>query len=189
MAKDREDVSMNSKTRWHFAGAAVLALAVGLLIASTVSAQTAPAPANPGMSVCPGPAMMGGGFGRGPAVGGFGPGAMHEAVANALGITSQEMWDAQAAGKSIATLAQERNVDLTTVVAATVAAHSAQLEAAVKAGTFTQAQADAMTAFMKGRIESAFGASTAVGPRGFGMMGGRGGMMGPGFGPAWRTAP
>ena len=59
---------MNSKKRWRIARAAVLALAVGLLVASTVSAQTAPTPANAGISVCPGPAMMGGGFGRGPLV-------------------------------------------------------------------------------------------------------------------------
>jgi hypothetical protein len=113
---------------------------------------------------------------------------MHEAVASALGITSQELWTAQAAGKSVATLAQERNVDLTTVIDAAVAAHSAQLDAAVKTGTLTQAQADAMQAFMKAGIESGFQGTAAVGPRGFGMMGGRG-MMGPGFAPPWRTAP
>ena len=54
MVKDKEGVSMNSKKRWRIAGTAVLALAVGLLVASTVSAQAAPTPANPGMTVCPG---------------------------------------------------------------------------------------------------------------------------------------
>ena len=97
--------------------------------------------------------------------------------------------DCPCGGTSIATLAQERNVELARVVDAALAAHSAQLEAAVKAGTLTQAQADVMTAFMKSRIESAFAATATVGPRGFGMMGGRGGMIGPGFGPPWRTAP
>ncbi len=181
---------MTDKRIWRLGSAAVLGLAVGVLIATTVSAQTAPTPANSGASACPGPTMMGGGFGRGPAMGGFGAGVMHQATADALGITSQELWDAQAAGKSIASLAQERNVDLATVVDAALAAHSAQLQAAVNAGTLTQAQVDAMTGFMKDRIQSAFGATSSTpGPRGFGMMGGRG-MMGPGFGaPPWRTAP
>ena len=114
---------MNSKTTWRYAGVAVFAVAIGLLIASTVSAQTPPTPARPEHERVPGPAMMGGGFGRSPAVAGFGPGVMHEAVADALGMTSQELWTAQAAGKSIATLAQERNVELTTVVDAALAAH------------------------------------------------------------------
>ena len=38
--------------------------------------------------------MMGGGFARGPAAGGFGPGMMHDAVADTLGMTSQELWTA-----------------------------------------------------------------------------------------------
>jgi hypothetical protein len=170
---------MNSKTKWLLGGAIAFGLLVGSVVATGASAQTMPARGTPGAGFCPGPAMMGGGFG---------PGVAHEAVASALGITSQELWDAQAAGTSVATIAQAHNVDLTSVVDAALTAHSAQLEAAVKTGTLTQAQADAMTAFMRARIESGFQGSTAVGPRGFGMMGGRG-MMGPGSGPPWRNAP
>ena len=173
---------MNGNRTWRLGGAVVLGLVAGLVIATTVAAQPGPPPASPGTAVCPGPALMGGG-GFGP-----GPGVAHEAIADALGISSQDLWTAQASGKSIATLAQEQNVNLGTVVDAALAAHSAQLEAAVKAGTLTQAQADAMTAFMKTRIESAFSATTGLGPRGFGPMGGRG-MMGPGFGPRWQQQP
>jgi hypothetical protein len=162
-------MSMNGNTKWRFGAAAVLGVLVALLIGTVASAQTAPGPANPGTGLCPGPAMMGGG-----------PGITHEAIADALGITSQELWDARLAGKSIATLAQEQGVALSTVVDAALAAHSAQLGAAVEAGALTQAQADAMTAVMRSHIESAFAASGMMGPRGFGMMGGHG-MMGPRF--------
>jgi len=113
---------------------------------------------------------------------------MHESVASALGITGQELWDAQAAGKSVATLAQEQNVDLTRVVGAALAAHSARLDAAVKAGALTRAQADAMNSFMKARIENGFTSTTAVGQRGIDMMRG-GGMMGHAFGPPLRNVP
>ena len=97
-------------------------------------------------------------------------------------MTSQELWDARAAGKSVADVAKDKNVDLITVVDAVLAAHTAQLDAAVKAGTLTQPQADTMTALMRSHITTQFQATSAVGPMGNGMMGGHG-MMGPGFGP------
>src|SRR5688500_8546090 len=106
---------MNSKTKWRLGAAAVLGVLVALVIATTAAAQAAPTPGNPGAGVCPGPVMIGGGFG---------PGVAHEPIASALGITSQELWDARAAGKSVATLAQERNVDLATVVDTALAGHS-----------------------------------------------------------------
>jgi hypothetical protein len=143
MEKDEEDLSMNGKTQWLLGSAIGLGLLVGSVVATQVSAQTAPTPGTSGTSFCPGQA---------------------------------------------ASIAQEQNVDLSKVVEAALAAHSAQLDAAVKAGTLTQAQADAMKAFMKARIESRFQDATGVAPHGFGMMGGRG-MMGPGFGPPWRSAP
>jgi hypothetical protein len=68
-----------------------------------------------------------------------------------------------------------------------LAAHTAQMEAAVAAGWLTQDQADAMTALMTSRLERGFAAGHGM-MGGWGMMGG-GGMMGPGVGPAWRTAP
>ena len=91
---------MNGNRTWRLGGALALAVVAGLVIAATVSAQPAP-PTAPNASVCAGPAMMGGAFG--PYSGGT-----HEAIASALGMSSQELWTAQPAGKSIATLAQER---------------------------------------------------------------------------------
>jgi hypothetical protein len=126
--------------------------------------------------------MMGGGFGPGPHVGAHGAGVGHEAIANELGVTSQELWDARAAGKSVADLAQENDVDLAKVVDAALAVHTAQLEAAVNTGTLTRGQADAMTALVRSHITTQFQATSAVGPMGNGMMGGHG-MMGRGSGP------
>jgi hypothetical protein len=179
---------VHSKMKW-FAGAALAGgLLVGSLVATGASAQTATPPGSPGPGFCPSYSMMGGGVGPGARVGAFGPGVEHEAVAKALGITSQELWDARAAGKSVAELAKEKDVDLTKVVDAALAAHTAQLDAAVKAGTLTQTQADATKALMKGRIDSQFQTTAVSGSWGPGMMSGRG-MMGNGFGPRGRGAP
>jgi hypothetical protein len=132
--------------------------------------------------------MMAGGVGWRGATPGFGPGVEHEAIAGALGITSQELWDARAAGKSVAELATEKGVELSKVVDAALTVHTARLDATVQAGTLTQTQADAMTGFMKSRIETQFQANGSFGAWGPGMMGGPG-MTEGGFGPRGRGAP
>jgi len=102
--KDKEEAPVQSKMKW-FAGLALTGgLLVGSLVATSVSAQTATPPGSPGGGFCPGYGMMGGGFGPGARVGAYGPGTDHESIAQALGITSQELWDARAAGKSVAEL-------------------------------------------------------------------------------------
>lgn len=63
----------------------------------------------------------------------------------------------------MAELAQDKNDDLSKIVDTALAAHTVQLDAAVKAGTLTQVQADAMQALMKSRIESHFQTATASG--------------------------
>lgn len=171
---------MRINTRWVVAGV----VAAGLLAASlatAVSAQPAPGPAAQA-TTCPLGGMMGAG---GLA---FGSPSMHDAVASALGLTSQQLWEAQAFGTSIGTLAQEQNVDLQAVVDAALAVHTARLESAVNNGTLTQAQADAMSAFMKRQITTAFQTAASGASFGFGMMGNHG-MMGPGSGPRWGGAP
>ena len=78
-------------------------VAVGLLAASFATAVSAQPGRDLGRDdICPVGGMMGAG---GPA---FGSMPMHDAVASALGLTSQELWEAQAAGKSIGTLAQKK---------------------------------------------------------------------------------
>ncbi|HEX8969740.1 MAG TPA: hypothetical protein VF937_17790 [Chloroflexota bacterium] len=141
---------MQRRKRWTVTGVAVAgALLLGAIGAS---AQTAPTPGTPRAGLCPAHGLVGGGFGpAGPAaLGTSGPAAVHEAIASALGVTSQELWDARAAGKTAAELAAEKNVPPHTVVDAALAAHTAQLDAAVKAGTLTQAQADAINQVMGG---------------------------------------
>ena len=137
-----------------------VALAGGLLVggalAGTAFAQQAPVDPNAcpmGFGDARGPGR-GQGVGAGPGAGrsrGFGPaagqpGVAHEAIAAALGMTSDELFAAQRGGKTVADLAQEKGVDLETVVTAAVGAHKQALDAQVQAGQLTQTQADQMQA-------------------------------------------
>jgi hypothetical protein len=80
--------------------------------------------------------------------GGGGPGGHVEAVsdasvvAKAIGITEAELQTALAGGKTVAQVAADHNVSTQTVIDALVADGQSELDAAVKAGTMTQAQAD-----------------------------------------------
>jgi hypothetical protein len=99
---------------------------------STSTATTAPN-ANPGTSTnCPG--MPGG------------PGGMGSddiaAAANALGMTEAQLTTALQGGETLAQVAAGQNVAVQTLIDAMVAAEKAELQAAVTAGTITQAQAD-----------------------------------------------
>src|SRR6266542_1477883 len=159
---------MQGKMKWLAGAALAGGLVVGSLVVTGVSAQNATPQGSPDAGFCPGLGMMRGAFRPGASVGAFGPGAEYEAIASALGVTIQHLWDARGAGKSVADVAKEKNVDLTRVVDAALAAHTPHLDAAVKAGTLTQAQADAMTALMKSRIESQFQTTAGSGPWGNG---------------------
>jgi hypothetical protein len=130
------------------------------------------------------------GFGTGPRVGagpwsGGGPdagpvgqaGTMHQVLADALGMSTDELFAAQRSGKTIAQLAQEKGVDFETVVTAVLEAHDKALEAQVAAGRLTREQADWMDAHMEANIRAML-----AGQHGPGMMGGPGfGVRGPGF--------
>jgi hypothetical protein len=87
-----------------------------------------------------GPGQMGG---RGPGrMGGPGGAALMDATAKALGLSSEALRTQVQSGKTITEIASAQNVDLKTVHAAMFSAYKTQLEAAVKAGKLTQAQAD-----------------------------------------------
>lgn len=107
---------------------------------------------------------------------------IHTKVAEALGLTLDELNTALAAGKTPATLAQEKGLDLTKVQAAALAAHEEALAQAVKDGKITQVQADALkTRLTEGQIMGAMGLGKMGGRHGRGgpMMGGQmGGAMG-----------
>ena len=92
---------------------------------------------------------MGGGMGGG---GGMGMIQSHDAAAKALGMTSDELYAAVQGGKSLADVAKDQEVSVATLVKAMVADAEADLAAAVKAGTMTQAQADTMKSSLTQRI-------------------------------------
>lgn len=87
--------------------------------------------------------------------GGHGPGARKvalSAAATALGMTEADLRTALESGKTIAAIAKEKNVDVNTVISALVAEAKTHLDAEVKAGTLTQAEADTRLAEVKTRI-------------------------------------
>jgi len=105
-------------------------------------------------------------FGRGP--GGPGKGFGLDAVASALGMTVDELRTALSNGQSIADVAKSKNVDLSKVTDALVAAYTKHEQDEVTAGTETQAQADKEIAAFKDRVDDFVNGSFRgrPGPRG-----------------------
>lgn len=99
--------------------------------------NTGDAMGGPGMG---GPGMGGRGMGdhRG------GPGRGLDQVAAAIGITTDELRTQLEAGKTPVQVAQSKGIDEATLKTKVLAAIKADLDAKVKAGTITQAQADTM---------------------------------------------
>jgi hypothetical protein len=123
-------------------------------------------------------------------------GALYDAVAQALGISTDELYTAQTAGKTVAQLAAERGVDLDTVTAAALQAHKQGLEAQVQVGRLTREQADLMQTQMTAHLGAMFSGQFGpmmMGPGGMmgtGMTMGSGGMMGAGMmGPGHMSGP
>ena len=99
-----------------------------------------------------------------------------DAAAKALGMTSADLTTALQT-KTLLTLAQEKNVDVTKLRTAIADAEKAAIDQAVKDGKLTQAQADTMKANLKPENVD------LTRPFGFGGRGGFGGFAGPdGFG-------
>jgi hypothetical protein len=147
--------------------AGLLATTLTLGMAGSALAQTGPAAPDAPYGYC-----WWGTTGNTPTAGW--QGTLHEAVAQALGISTDELYAAHAAGKSVAQLAAEKGVDLETVVAAALGTHKQALDAQVQAGRLTQEQADLMQTHMTTQIGAHFAGQ-------FGPMMGQGGMMGPGM--------
>jgi hypothetical protein len=168
--------------------AGLLATTLALGIAGSVLAQTGPVAPNAPSGYC-----WWGTTGNVPTTGW--QGTPHEAIAQALGITSDELYAAQVSGKTVAQLASEKGVDLETVVAAALGMHKQGLDAQVQAGRLTQVQADWMQTQMPANIRVHFagqhGRGGGMGPgmmgpghmHGPGQMRGPGHMWGPGYGP------
>jgi len=116
------------------------------------------------------------GVGRGLA--GFG-GTVINSVAKLLGMTTADLAAQRQAGKSMVDIAAAKGVDQATLVNTVVADRQAQLDAMVKAGRITQAQADQAIKVMKDSVAANLSRTTVGMGRGYGRQGqGRG----PGYG-------
>ena len=112
-------------------------------------------------------------------------GTIADIVAKATGQSATAIYADRAAGKSFADIAAAKGVSADELTTDVLDARKAALDAAVKAGSITQAQADTMLANMKANVSSritstAPGTCTGAGP-GSGAGAGRGagrGMMG-----------
>ena len=112
-------------------------------------------------------------------------GTIADIVAKVTGLSTTDVYASPAAGKSFADIAATKGVSADTLTAGVIAARKTALDAAVKAGTITQAQADTMLANMKANVSTkvtstAPSTCTGAGPgSGAGKGAGRG-MMGTG---------
>lgn len=152
------------------------AVLAGSLLVGTTLAQTPPAA---GQGFGPGrgaPAALNQRAGSGLAYG-----SPLDEVAQAVGMTTEELWQAHRIdGKSLAQIAQERQVDPEKVVQAILTEHKDRLDALVTAGQLTQEQADAWLTAMEPNVRAMIDESPSVfGP---GALGGRGMHLGPGSG-------
>lgn len=77
---------------------------------------------------------------------GFGGTAVMDAAAKTLGMTTDELRTALQSGQTLADVAGEKNVSVDTLKQAMITAAKAEVDAAVTAGTITQAQADEIKA-------------------------------------------
>lgn len=120
---------------------------------------------------------------------GFGFGGAENSLitiaAEQLDMTAADLVTELQGGKTIAQVAEEKGVDLQTIVDAAVAQHTTQINAMVEAGRLTQEQADAFIAQLTTRLTSELSSNLPAGGFGPGMMGrdggmGMGGRRGPG---------
>ncbi len=135
-----------------------------------------------------GPAARGGlGFG----LGRLGAVAL-DPVAQALGITTDELKTDLGKGQSIADIAKAKHVDINTVINTLVADATKRIDQAVTDGHLGQAQADKLKAALKTMITDAVNGTFPKGPMagGFGGFGGRRhGFGGPGAPPMGAPTP
>jgi hypothetical protein len=94
-----------------------------------------------------------GGYGRG---GNGYAGSMPTLLAEVLGMTTEELYAAQATGQTVAEIAAAQGVELADVVAAVVAPRAERLAQSVADGYLTQEQADAMLAAMSEQMTLRF---------------------------------
>jgi hypothetical protein len=137
---------MNTK-RWIALAGVALALVIAIVVAPAVLAQGSGAGYGSGGGM--GPRGPGLGYGRGMG----GPQQSLVAVAaEKLNMTQADLVTELRSGKTIAQVAEGKQVALDTIVDAFVATRQARMAEAVTTGRMTQAQADAMLATMKANV-------------------------------------
>jgi hypothetical protein len=107
---------------------------------------------------------MGAGIGAGPM---WDQGAALDLIAGALNMSVEDLTAALQDGTTIATLAEEAGVSVQSILDSLLAAHQAQLDAAVSAGTITAEQADLMQARMEEMMTQRIQEGFFFGGRGF----------------------
>ncbi len=162
-----------SKSRMFAALAA--ALVVGLVAGNVVSGIAAPAPETTATTEAASP-LAGLGLRMGATMRDAG-GRMVDVLAKLTGLSTDEIHDQRADGRTIADIAEAEGVDSDQVVSDTLAIRKQLLDDAVAEGTITQDQADATYDRMSTRINDRV-TSTEMGGRGMGGGRGRGGMGG-----------
>lgn len=145
------------KNKWLAIVAA--ALVAGLVLGNLGSAAAA-SPSSPTTGTIGSRAVACGlGIGRGIRDAG---GRLIDVVASLTGKTTTQVATERRAGKSFSQIAKESNISSAQVVDKALAVRQAALADAVKAGTITQAQADAALANMRARLTAGVD-STGVG--------------------------
>jgi hypothetical protein len=89
-------------------------------------------------------------------------------AAKAIGISEADLQTALDSGQTVAAVAKAHSVDVQTVIDALVADGQSELASAVKAGTLTQAQADAQKAEVTQRATDQVNGTMSGGPGGNG---------------------
>lgn len=118
-----------------------------------------------------------GGFGRHGGFGHRGPGGL-DAAATYLGLTEAELHAKLESGKTLAEVAKDEGKSVDGLEKAITAELKSKLDAAVKAGRITQAQADEMLKQMTARLDDVINGTMGAGMHPEGAGHGRGGPMG-----------
>ena len=146
---------MNKWTKMAVGTVASVALLAGVVGTSYAADPTPPANATRTWQGGPG---TGGATGRG-----FGYTTMNDALSKLLGMTAEQIHTERLAGKSLVQIALSKGKIESDVVNALLSARKEALDARVKAGAITQAQADSAYKLMQERIKSSVN-RTQVGP-------------------------
>lgn len=158
-------------------GIAIVVLAVVASLAGVVLAQDDAPPVGdlcPFDGECQGHGMGGNGMMDHGMMGNGYAGSMPALLAEALGMTTEELFAAQTAGQTVAEMAAAQGVELADVVAAVIAPRAERLAQFVADGRLTQEQADTMLATMTEHLTARFQESGVGYGGGCGMGGGGG---------------